>query len=70
MDLKDQLVRDATAFAEREGISLATLGDRVLNNSKFFDRLSGGASCTLASYERFYEHFRTRSFSPDKGEAA
>lgn len=57
MTLKDQLIRDAKRCAKREGISLARLATKVVNDGKFFDRIERGGEFTTATLERFQAYF-------------
>lgn len=57
MTLKEQLLRDAKKCAEREGISLPRLATKVMNDGKFFDRISRGGEFTTATFEKFQAYF-------------
>ena len=57
MTLCDQLIRDANAFADANGISKARLATIVVNNGKFFKNLADGGDCTTGVFERFQTVF-------------
>ena len=58
MDFKADLIRRAKAHCRMRGIALATLGSRVANDGKFFDRIENrGGGFTVETYRRFLEHF-------------
>ena len=67
MTLKQQLLRDAKICAEREGISLARLATKVMNDGKFFDRIERGGEFTTTTFEKFQAYFAA---SESRGNAA
>lgn len=46
------LVQLARTYADRTGLSLATVGTRLANDGKLFDRLERGGDLNTASYEK------------------
>lgn len=58
MSLIDKLVRTAEIWARENDRSLARLATIVVNDGKLFERLAGGGSCTVATYERLMAHLR------------
>lgn len=57
MYLKNQLIEEAEAFCDKQGISLSRLGTIVRNYGGFFERLRDGGECTLSTYEQFQKIF-------------
>lgn len=57
MTLREKLLKDASAFCAEREISLARLGKLVVNDGKFFARISDGGDCTTGVYERFQKFF-------------
>lgn len=43
----DTLITRIKAFAEKRGIAPATVTSRAVQNSRLYDRLARGGSCTL-----------------------
>ena len=65
LSLRDRLIRDASAFCEREGIALSTLALRVVNDGRFFRRMEEGGDCATGTLERFYRHFAEHGFQTE-----
>ena len=42
----------ARSYSRAVGVSLSTIGNRALNNGRFFNRLSRGNGCTVRNYNR------------------
>ncbi len=49
---RSELLTLATAFSFALNVSLATLGQRCLNDNSFFTRISSGSNFTLRTYDR------------------
>lgn len=58
MTLIERLVQAAELWARENQRSLARLATIVVNDGKLFDRIAGGGSCTVATYERLMDHLR------------
>lgn len=58
MQLTDHLCRLADIWAEANNRSPATLGTKIAGDSKIFDRLKDGSSCTISTFEKFLSFFR------------
>lgn len=58
MTLIDRLLRLSALWAAASDRSTARLATIVANDGKILDRLEGGATCTVATYERFLGFFR------------
>ncbi|UAK24370.1 hypothetical protein [Sphingomonas nostoxanthinifaciens] len=56
MTLIDKLMQLATVWATATGRSTSRLATVVANDGKLFDRLAAGATCTVATLERFTVH--------------
>lgn len=52
MNLKDQLLEAANQWCHATGNTLSTLGNYVVNDGKFFDRLMSGGGFTDATYNK------------------
>lgn len=61
MMLIPRLVAVAEIWASTHDRSLARLATIVVNDGKLFERISGGGSCTVATYERLMAHLRDPS---------
>lgn len=57
MDLTTQLMRAASEFCDRTGMSRARLATIVINDGKFFDRVERGGGLTVKTYEKFMAYF-------------
>lgn len=66
MTLKDQLLNDAARFCEYRKISKARLATIVVNDGKFFERVSSGGEFTTATFEKFQAYFAAEGFPADK----
>jgi hypothetical protein len=74
VQLIDRLLTLADLWTVSRGLSLSRLGTLVLRDGSFFDRVAGGASCTIATFEKFLAHFRNpqnwaEGFIPDDARA-
>lgn len=49
---RSNLLAVATAFAEAEGVSLASIGQRALKDNTFFSRVASGSNFTVETYDR------------------
>jgi hypothetical protein len=58
LQLADHLCRLAEIWAESNNRSEATLGSKVAGDSKLFDRLRTGSSCTISTFEKLLAFFR------------
>lgn len=58
MQLTLQLCHLADIWADNCNRSPATLGTKIANDSKIFDRLKDGSSCTINTFEKFLSFFR------------
>lgn len=65
MTLIERLQKLAALWAAAQQRSLSRLATIVVNDGKLFDRLQGGASCTVATYERFLRFFREAGNWPE-----
>lgn len=63
--MTQQIHRIATVWAERSNRSLATLGTRLTNDSRFFDKMAAGGTCTTKTFEKFLTFFRDAANWPD-----
>ncbi len=59
--LRTQLLEQARQFCATEGMSLPTLGRKVMNDTAFFSRLEEGAGFTVRTYEKFQRFFSENS---------
>jgi len=51
--LRDNLVRLATLYGKSVGLGLSTIGRRLANDSRFFERITtGGRTFTALQYDR------------------
>lgn len=59
MDLRSELIRQADAYCEEHHISRARLGVLVMNDNKFFDRITGenAGGFTVKTFEKFQRFF-------------
>ena len=58
----DQLLREITLFCERHGIAESTLGRLAVNDGKFVQRASGGATIGAGMLDRI-RRFEARCYS-------
>lgn len=58
------LVSLARTYADRKGVSLATVGTQLANDGKLFDRLERGGDLTTGSYEKHID-WLNRNMPPD-----
>lgn len=65
MQLIDRLVSLAELWIASRGLSLSRLGFLVVRDGSFFERLAGGRSCTIATFEKFLAYFRDPAHWPD-----
>jgi hypothetical protein len=56
MNLIHRLVSASEIWARTNDRSLSRLATVVVNDGKLFERLAGGGSCTIATYERLMAH--------------
>jgi hypothetical protein len=67
LTLIERLMRLGVLWAEANGRSPARLATIVANDGKLFDRLAGGATCTIATFERFIVFLRDPANWPAAG---
>lgn len=58
MELKTELIRQASSYCAEAEISKARLATIVANDGKFFARIEGGGGLTVRMYDRFQRYFR------------
>ena len=58
MTLNERIVFLGDRWATATNRSVATLGSKLVNDSKIIDRLRGGAACTTTTADRFFGFFR------------
>jgi len=57
----------AVLWTAERTLSVSRLGTLVINDGRFFERVAGGASCTIATFERFMRFFRDPTNWTDRG---
>lgn len=65
MQLIDRLLSLAQLWAAARGLSLSRLGFLVVRDGNFFERLGGGGSCTITTFEKFLAYFRDAMHWPE-----
>ena len=55
MNTKDPL-NVAQIYSTAAGLSLSTIGNRALNNGRFFKRLLAGHGCTVRNHNRMLQY--------------
>ncbi|WP_294119567.1 hypothetical protein [Shimia sp.] len=58
-DEQEKLVRRIEAASERAGLSAATICERAVRNSRLYDRLKSGGSCTYETGGKIHSFIDT-----------
>ncbi|MFN3075863.1 MAG: hypothetical protein ABT940_03080 [Alphaproteobacteria bacterium] len=64
MNLKEELIDKASRYCQDRGISMSRLANLVVNEGKFFKRITNGGEFTVATYEKFQTYFREHQIQP------
>ena len=64
------LIAHIESFAGRHGIAPATVTSKAVGNSRLFDLLKAGKSCTLTTAHRIMGYMAEADAAPKDGEAA
>lgn len=57
MKLREKLIEAKNLYCASTSLSSATVGTKVANDGKFFDRVEGGGSLTIETYEKVMQWF-------------
>jgi hypothetical protein len=63
--MTEQIHAIAQIWGALQKRSLATLGTRLTNDSRFFDKMASGGTCTTKTFEKFLTFFRDASNWPN-----
>lgn len=61
-----QILDQAKAFCDRQGITQAQLSMDIFGHKAFFRRLDKGRGCHIGSYAKVQAHFASHGYDPDK----
>jgi hypothetical protein len=65
VQLIDRLLSLAELWAAARGLSVSRLGNLVVRDGNFFERVAAGRSCTITTFEKFVAYFREAQHWPD-----
>jgi len=57
-DYRMELLHAQASYCDKHGVARTTLGNRVLNDTDFFERLESGGTCTMETYQKFMDWFK------------
>lgn len=58
MNTKQEIIDAFDRYCELTGLSKATVSTKVMNDGKFYDRITGDSGCTMATYEKAMNWFK------------
>lgn len=66
----DDIIRELESYAEMVGLSPATVTSRAVSNSRLYERMKAGGSCSLKTADRVRSYMAANPPSVRKESAA
>lgn len=66
----DEIISEIEGYASRAGLSPATVTSRAVSNSRLYDRMKAGGSCSLKTAGRLRAYMLANPPAQTKGDAA
>lgn len=66
----DEIISEIEGYAARAGLSPATVTSRAVSNSRLYERMKAGGSCSLKTAGRLRDYMAAHPPSDTKGDAA
>lgn len=66
MALREEILDACKIYCARAKKMPSTVGNMIVNDGKFFDRIEAGGGCTMATYEKVMCWFKENTPPPEQ----